>query len=273
MRPQRERKDLNILECIPEEIFYMILKILELSDLCSISQTCQKLYHMTRNPLLWTDITIDWKSIKKRRSLVHGLLSRASKIVNLQVENRNYEKVDTQRIIDAVKQASNSLKSLKFSFDLYTGVKLKSNAVMQLGTLTQLTCLEFDGGCLTSKLVKEIAKLEKLERLKIPYASNLIPQDLIHLFSKLKYLRSVKISSCGTAVNDEVVISLVKNNPHLESINIDNSQLFTGEAIKDIFENCPNILYLTFSSCLQITNSSLLNMFYLPSSKLSYIFV
>ena len=100
-------------EDLPEEVWLQILSHLNAVSLVSISRTCSKFHQMTQEPTLWQvrklgkvypkqiinlpfpnqDVTLDWQSIKLKTSSVNGLLSRATRLKSLTIDNRRNEQV------------------------------------------------------------------------------------------------------------------------------------------------------------------------------------
>ena len=256
---KKKRKDTNnILECLPEEILVVIFKFVNLCDLCSLSLTCKKLHQITRNPVLWTDIVIDWISIKQIPNAVHSILSRSRKIVNLQIRNKTCEKVNSQLIISTVKLANDTLKSLSFS--LNSNLELASSSVAKLGEMSNLTSLEVEGSCFNAKVVNEIAKLCNLERFIIPGACNLKPKDLIYIFSRLRCLKMLDISSCVKGLNDSAAMALAQSNPHLVYLNFDDCELITEKGLKEVAENCPKLFHISLNGCYQVNDFALVKI-------------
>ena len=263
---KKQKKGPGITECLPDEILIKVCSYLQPHDLCFLSQTCHKFHQITQDPVLWTDLTIDWQSIKLRPSSVENKLNRSSKIVSLSVKNRTFEQVNSPQIVTMVKRVSSSLQSLTFSPEIALG----GNAVAKLGTMTHLTSLELAGDWLRTSAVTEIAKLHNLERLKIPGAEQLTPKDLKNLFVKLRNLKLVDISDCKKGASDMAVTALVTNNPGLEYLALDECELVTGKSLKVLADNCPNLNHLSLDGCYQVNDPAMVKV---ASScpKLSYV--
>ena len=143
---------------IPDEIWISILSYLAPLSLCSMSKTSHRYNQLIRDPTLWTNLTIDWQSIKKCTISVEGIINRSTKIKSLTVRNMTSEQVNSPQIVMIVKKTKETLTSLTFSPE----IALSNDAVAKLGTMTNLTSLELAGDWIKSTGVKEIGNLKSL---------------------------------------------------------------------------------------------------------------
>ena len=243
-------------QAIPDEIWISILSYLPPFSLTTMSKTSRRFHQLARDPTLWTNLDIDWQSIKNRTSSVEGIISRATKIKSMTVKNRTFEQVNSPQIVMIAKKASSTLKSLTFSPEIALG----NNAVAKLGSMTNLTRLELAGDWIKNTGLKEIGNLIKLETLKMPGAEQVTPKDLKDLFSQLTNLKLVDISDCKKGATDMAVTALAQNNPNLEYLALDECELVTGKSMKVVAEKCPNLKHLSLDGCYQVNDPAMVKI-------------
>eukprot|EP00092_Neocalanus_flemingeri_P036685 GFUD01039940.1.p1 GENE.GFUD01039940.1~~GFUD01039940.1.p1 ORF type:complete len:385 (-),score=97.46 GFUD01039940.1:18-1118(-) len=257
-------------QSIPDEIWMSILSYLQPFSLCSMSETSHRFHQLSRDPFLWTNLTIDWQSIRNCTTSVEGLINRSTKIKSMTVRMRTrpfeLEPVDGLQIVMVVKKAKGTLTSLTFSPDWDSAeigtmeIALGNNAIAKLGTMTNLTSLELAGDWIKTAGIKAISNLVKLEKLKMPGAEQVIPKDLKDLFSQLTNLKLVDISDCKKGASDMVVTALAQNNPQLEYLALDECELVTGKSLKVVAEKCPNLNHLSLDSDEQVNDPVMLKI-------------
>ena len=243
-------------QAIPDEIWISILSYLPPFSLCSMSKTSIRFNQLSKDPTLWTDLTIDWQSVKNRTASVESIISRATKVKSLTVKNRTFEQVNSPQIVMMVRKASETLRNLTLSPEIALG----NNAVAKIGSMTNLTSLELAGDWIKTTGVKEIANLTKLERLKMPGAEQVTPKDLKDLFSQLSNLKLVDISDCKKGASDMAVTALAQNNPELEYLALDECELVTGKSLKVVAEKCPNLKHLSLDGCYQVNDPAMVKI-------------
>jgi len=243
-------------QTIPDEIWISILSYLPPFSLCSMSKTSHRYNQLARDPTLWTNLTIDWQSIKNCTISVEGIINRSTKIKSMTVRNRTFEQVNSPQIVMIVKKTKETLTSLTFSPEIALG----NNAVAKLGTMTNLTSLELAGDWIKTTGVKEIGNLKKLERLKMPGAEQVTPKDLKDLFCQLTNLKLVDISDCKKGASDMAVAALAQNNPQLEYLALDECELVTGKSLKVVAEKCHNLKHLSLDGCYQVNDPAMLKI-------------
>ena len=253
-------------QSVPDEVWLSILSYLPPGSLCSLARTSHRFNQLTRDPILWTNLTIDWQSIKNKTASVENIISRSTRVRSLTVKNRTFEQVNSPQIVMIAKKASSTLRNLTLSPEIALG----NNAVAKIGSMTQLTSLELAGDWIKTSGVKELGNLTKLERLKMPGAEQLTPKDLKDLFSRLCNLVLVDISDCKKGASDMAVTALAQNNPKLEYLALDECELVTGKSLKIVAEKCPNLAHLSLDGCYQVNDPAMVKI---ASScpKLSYV--
>eukprot|EP00092_Neocalanus_flemingeri_P036684 GFUD01039939.1.p1 GENE.GFUD01039939.1~~GFUD01039939.1.p1 ORF type:complete len:363 (-),score=105.40 GFUD01039939.1:18-1106(-) len=253
-------------QTVPDEVWISILSFLPPFSLCSMSKTSHRFNCLSRDPTLWTNLTIDWQSIKNHTTSVEGIINRSTRIKSMTVRNRTFEQVNSPQIVMIVKKANSTLTSLTFSPDWDSAeigtmeITLGNNAIAKLGTMTNLTSLELAGDWIKTAGIKAISNLVKLEKLKMPGAEQVTPNYMKDLFSQLTNLKLVDISDCKKGASDMVVTALAQNNPHLEYLDLDGCELVTGESLMVVAKKCPNLNHLSLDSDEQVNDPVMLKI-------------
>ena len=238
---------------LPSEVWLSILGLLPVPALISVSRTCRTLRTLGQDLSLWVRVSIDWQSIKNKSQSCEELVTRCLKLQQLTITNRTFEQVNSPVILSIIKKTSrDSLTSLVISPELC----LSNSAVSGLGKLSQLTSLELAGDWIKSSAVTELSNLEQLERLKMPGSEQVTSADFKTLFTKLKKLKLVDVSECKKGMTDMSLIALVKNNPDLEYLAIDECELVTGKGVKMLADNCPNLQHISLDGCYQVNDAA-----------------
>ena len=155
-------------------------------------------------------------------------------------------------IMDQKRRLEQKIKIIIFCLKHLFFLRISVRKFPSVGRLTQLTSLELAGDWIKvmmmimmiimmiivkSSAVSELANLAQLEHLKMPGSEQVTSGDFKALFTKLKKLRLVDVSECKKGVTDMSLIALVKNNPDLEYLAVDECELVTGKAWVNILPN------------------------------------
>ena len=241
---------------LPDELWLSILRLVTASTLVSVSRTCRSLRNLCQDPVLWTEIIIDWQSIKNHPQSTEQMVSRCSKLSHLTIRNRTFEQVRSNDIVSVIKKAKESLKHLVISPEL----TLANQSVANLGQMSSLTSLELAGDWIKTSGIAELANLQQLEKFKLPGAEQVTPKDLKDLFSKLTKLKLVDVSECKKGVTDMSVTALANNNPDLEYLALDECELITGKCLKVVADKCPHLNHISLDGCYQVNDPSMVKI-------------
>ena len=126
---------------LPTELWMNIAHHLPIKSILNLSCTCKTLHDLCRDPCLWTRVSIDWQSIKKKTQITENLLVRCTKLSHLTITNRTFEQVNSPLIINVIKKAKDSVTNLILSPE----IALANAAVMKLSEFSNLTSLELAG--------------------------------------------------------------------------------------------------------------------------------
>ena len=88
-------------------------------SLLALGATCHRLLQLSRDPGLWTSLTIDWQAIKaqeeKKTKCLDSTMRRATKLQELTIKNRTFEQIKSGVVAAVAKRAGSGLKNLIFS--------------------------------------------------------------------------------------------------------------------------------------------------------------
>ena len=88
-------------------------------SLLTLGATCHRLLQLSRDPELWTSMTIDWQAIKaqeeNKNKYLDAAMRRATKLQKLTIKNRTFEQIKSGVVASLAKRAGSGLKNLIFS--------------------------------------------------------------------------------------------------------------------------------------------------------------
>jgi len=208
---------------IPREIQLLILGQLKVSDLVKVSETCHRLKDVARDPSLWRQITLTYQKIKNNTEACRNHVSRCSSLREISITGEE-KSIRSDKIMAVVTKANkNTLTSIILS-PSFAG--LSNSSFERIANMTKLTHLAVGGSKLKLDGIANLACLTELKSLKVPGIIdwNYAPMTvLVNLFSQLKKLEQVEIIMDRRYPSDEVVESLVNNNPNLHHLDISTS--------------------------------------------------
>ena len=88
-------------------------------SLLALGATCRRLLQLSRDPELWTSMTVDWQAIKaqeeNKNKCLDSAMRRATKLQRLTIKNRTFEQIKSGVVAAVAKRAGSGLKNLIFS--------------------------------------------------------------------------------------------------------------------------------------------------------------
>ena len=88
-------------------------------SLLALGSTCRRLLQLSRDPALWTLMTVDWQAIKRQEDSkekhLDCALRRATKLHSLTIKNRTFEQIKSGVVTSLVRRAGSTLSNLIFS--------------------------------------------------------------------------------------------------------------------------------------------------------------
>jgi len=167
--------------------------------------------------------------------------------------------IRSDKIMTVVMKAKNTLTSINFS-PSFAG--LSNTSFKKIGEMTQLTHLAVGGRKLEPEGISALARLTELRTLKVRENNSYIPV-LVDLFSKLKKLEQVEMVKMKF-LSDEVVKSLVNNNPNLHHLDITtfgfvpyNIDAFSSRSLILIADKCPQLTHIGIGDLWNLSDSSI----------------
>ena len=255
---------------IPREIQLLIFGQLRVVELVRVSETCHHLKDVARDPSLWKKLTLTYERIKNKNEACRNHVSRCSSLLEIVISISGEEKsIRSDKIMSVVMKAKNSLTSINLS-PSFAG--LSNSSFEKFGEMSHLTHLAVGGGKLGPGGISALACLTKLKTLKVPgivcgrfgAQSNDIPMaSLVDLFSKLKKLEQVEIQMKDNFPSDEVVKSLVNNNPNLHHLDITQLKVqycCPNNSFRDMDVISSRSLILIADKCPQLTHIGIGNL-------------
>ena len=237
---------------IPREIQLLLIGQLKVRDLVRLSETCHRLREVARDPSLWKKLTLSYDRIKNKTESCRNHVSRCSSLREIIITGEE-SVIISDLIMTVVMEAKNTLTSIKLSPSL---PGLSNSSFEMIGQMSQLTHLAVGGGNLGPGGISALAWLTELKSLKVPgivcgRSTNIPTAVLVDLFSKLKKVEQVEMVEMKF-LSDEIVESLVNNNPNLHHLDITLSDLRDDgelEAISSrslilIADKCPQLTYI-----------------------------
>jgi len=245
---------------LPDEVWLHIMHELSPRSLLALGATCHRLLQLSRDPELWTSLTIDWQAIKaqeeKKNRCLDSAMRRATKLQKLTIKNRTFEQIKSGVVAAVAKRAGSGLKNLVFSSE----VVLSNSAVAALSSLSSLTSLELPGDWVKTAGAHAIASLANLQSLKMPGAEQVTSADLIKIVSSLHNLRILDFSDAKKGGSDSVVAALSAANPNLEYLALDECERITGKGLRGLADNCHKLQHLSLDGCYQVNDPSIVRL-------------
>ena len=197
--PARDKRSINHW---PDEVVLFILRLLPQEDLVTISLINKRFWNLSKDPSLWTQLTLDYENIKHTAESCRKLVGRCKQLGSLNIKNTsiNFSKLN---IMTVVIRAKESLKSLKVHHSM---AEWTPAAVAKLGSLKNLTrlSLSFNSDSKSAnsyagaEMLEELKNLDKLEVLNLElrnYHSSHVEsfEVLEQVFQQLKKLKEVEL--------------------------------------------------------------------------------
>ena len=253
---------MNILT-IPKELQFHILGFLPVPDRLRVSETCHLLKDVARDPSLWKKLALRdlmiWDNNKSCRDHVARCSSLKELVISsphtLQGRIRS-DMIPSDKIMNVVMEAKRSIKTLSIA-----NFKLSNSSFKQIGQLTHLTKLDIDAVNIKSDGIAILANLSELKSLKMKNLQLCTLDNLVDFFSILRKLEVVVLQGYRQ-LNDEVIESLVINNPNLYHLNIKNTSYLTqhsltGRSLRIIADNCPHITHIDIGNIRVFRNDDI----------------
>ena len=251
----------------PKEIQLIIFGQLKVSDLVRLSETCHRLKDVARDPSLWRQVTLSYQKIKNNNEACRNHVSRCSSIREISITGEE-KSIRSDKIMAVIMKANkNTLTSIILS-PSFAG--LSNSSFERIANMTKLTHLAVGGSKLMRDGIESLACLTELRSLKIPgiWLPPFLPMTvLVNLFGQLKKLEQVEIVMDRTYPSDEVIESLVNNNPNLHHLDISTSRILppqnaalTSKSLTLIADSLPELTYIGIGNLTMFSSNDILQL-------------
>ena len=266
--PATGKPSVNCWPLLSDEAVLIIFRLLPQKDLVTVSLVDRRFSQISKDPSLWTQLTLDVKNILQNAESCRELVDRCKKLDCLEITKKygNFSNHIDTSIINMVMRAVESLKSLKVDHSLAEWTPV---AMAKLGSMKNLTRLSLSFAFASdsnsvrpilagAEMLEELKNLDQLEVLTLVLKDyNLSGKSydesygesyevLERVFQQLKKLKEVKLYPC--VYGESLVIALAENNPDLKVIWGKVFSSFSDETIEVLVNSCPALEDIIISS-------------------------
>ena len=247
---------------LPRELQLHIIGLLPVREKLRLSETCHGLKELVRDPSLWKKLVLDYDTIKNNTEACRKHVARCSKLkelyINFNSPCNGPGAVRSDKIMSVVMKAKRTLSTLSID-----RISLSNSSFKQVSQITQLTKLAIHVGKMKTGGFSDLANLSKLESIRIRgFCSDVALNDLVDFFSILNQLEEVEFNMFY--LKDDVIKSLVENNPKLHHLTILGSHFsqlqLTGKSLNLIAENCPQLTHIGIVNHHVFQNADIINL-------------
>ena len=264
--PATGKRSVNCWPLLSDEAVLIIFRLLPQKDLVTVSLVDRRFSQISKDPSLWTQLTLDVKNILLNAESCRELVDRCKKLDCLEITKKygNFSNHIDTSIINMVMRAEESLKSLKVDHSLAEWTPV---AIAKLGSMKNLTrdslSFAFNSNSVRpilagAEMLEELKNLDQLEVLTLVLKDyNLSGKSydesygesyevLERVFQQLKKLKEVKLDPA--CYGESLVIALAENNPDLRVLWGKVFSSFSDETIEVIVNSCPALEDIIISS-------------------------
>ena len=246
------KRSINHWPSLSNEITLLILRLLPQKDRVIVSLVNRKFRDLSKDPSLWTQLTLDFENIKQNVESCRKLVDRCKKLASIKITNksRNSCKLNIMTVVTRAKESLNSLE-VDHSLEDWTPAAMK-----KLGSLKNLTRLSLSfnsdpksvNSYIGANMLEELANLDQLEVLKLELTHNGSGHiaALKNVFQQLKKLKKVYIYP--TQFDESLVVALAENNPDLKVIRRMIYSSLSDRTVDILFNSCPGLEDFIISS-------------------------
>ena len=265
----------------PREVQLIIFGHLSLPVLIKVSKTCHQLNEVAHDPALWKKLTLTYEKVKNKNQACRNLVGQCTSLREIFITGEE-KAILSDKIMAVVMKAKDTLTSITLS-PSFAG--LSNSSFERIGNMIQLTHLAVGGGNLEPDGVMALARLTELRSLKMNgiHCGNFIASDernqfspvrmsmavLVDLFTSLKKLEEVEIRMDKNYPSDQVLNSLVNNNPNLHHLDISTEIIQNHYPRSHIDDLTPSSLILLADNCPQLTHIDIGNLTMFSSNSIT----
>ena len=253
--PGRGKQSINYWSSLSDEVVLFILRFLPQQDLVIISLVNRRFRHLSKDPSLWTKLTLDFENIKQNVESCRKLVDRCKKLASINITNNSLN-CGKLNIMTVVTRAKESLKSLEVDLSMKEWTPA---AMAKLGSLKNLTWLSLSvnsdpksvNSYIGANMLKELANLDQLEVLNLAIRNHHSGYDesfsmLETVFQQLKKLKEVKLFPAF--YDESLVVALAENNPDLKVLHGMTYSSLSDRTVDILVNSCPGFEKFIISS-------------------------
>ena len=242
------KRSINHWPRLSNEIALLILRLLPQKDLVSVSLVNRKFRDLSKDPSLWTQLTLDFENIKQNAESCRKLVDRCKKLASIKITNKS-QNCSKLNIMTVVIRAKESLQSLEVNHSMQDWTPAAMKKVGSLKNLTRLS-LTFNpdpksaNSYMGANMLGELANLDQLEELKLVitnygsgYGESFLMLETV--FQQLKKLK--KVDLFPAFYDESLVVALAENNPELKLIQGMLFSSLSDETIEVLVNSCPSL--------------------------------
>ena len=260
--------DLSFFVGLPPELQVTILGYLPTPDLFSVSSSSRYLHSLAKHQSLWTQLTLDWKHIKKNYNFCKDLVQskRYSKLRLAKITFKScdrYDKIVNTEFSESAKKLVRIIDMI-LNIETLTSIKVDKNILIaesllsKLSQKSSLTRVEASGYHIKSSILSAFGNLTNLRILKLCDMQHLNSEDFEQLFSSLKNLTTVEVPSAS--IKDSALTCLVTNNTNLNHLVIDHCNSVTSKSIRILAKTCPELQHVSMKKCDKLREADAIHL-------------
>ena len=73
--------------CLSDEVVLSVFRFLPQEDLVTVSLVNKRFTHLSKDPSLWTQLTLDYENIKQNAESCRKLVDRCKKLASIKITN------------------------------------------------------------------------------------------------------------------------------------------------------------------------------------------
>ncbi|CAH1788414.1 unnamed protein product, partial [Owenia fusiformis] len=247
-------------DILPDEIIHVILSQLDLVSLSNVAQTCRRLWKLSYDPLLYTELNLQPHWCQVSDTALQGLSTRCGYIQRLSLSwcgphhssrksNPPFTEEGCTRFIQGCSEQLSSLHLSSCNF--LTGNSLEDivNNCRNLSELDLSSCGNIDN-------FAALSNTTTLRRLNL-YRTNITTDPLTALIRSNQGLEHLNLGSC-VCVTDyhQVAVALADNCKQLKSVDFWRSKTLGNDGLIALANNCPLLEELDLGWCNNLRSTS-----------------
>lgn len=287
MSPRIESGEVSVWQCLPDEVWLIVLSFLPVSDLHSFMMCCHDFNRLAHDRSLWRSVSLYKKVLADSEVLKIGYLKPYSlSIVNCEGVKMNGDSVSNQGLKELFTSCGASLDKLSVASCItprFSGETMLHHAAVHCPNITsldlswcnvidhavELVCNSFLGlkeiflngnqGVTDASLVPLLQTLNhQFETIEVQGCFKLTNKFIVEV-GKCNSIQSLNISQCRKFSGRGIEDSITKLSK-LQSLTMKCLNVIQSSNITRIVKSCRNIRQLNLSRCTNLTSTSLVEI-------------